>query len=216
MGENEDGNDLDQWNISAPQHPNGTQQPPEESENPDGLKAKSRALDEELSGWGVEIPPIIEDGADAQENTEDVEMPSIIASSEETAEIPNLIASSEETEGTPDDDGSEDRTEQFELPTKTNINTNILSQIDQEEKSDFWSADQGTPTPETNPSTGMGAIDEGEVVQRIRDALTPIIEDIVKRYCQKNIEKVAWEVIPDLAENLIKKEIKNIADSTDK
>lgn len=44
--------------------------------------------------------------------------------------------------------------------------------------------------------------------------LTPIIEKIVREECQKITEKVSWEVIPDLAENLIQKEIQKISNET--
>lgn len=47
----------------------------------------------------------------------------------------------------------------------------------------------------------------------IREAMTPIVEELVKKYCEKTIQKVAWEVIPDLAENLIKKELQEISKS---
>jgi DNA-binding response OmpR family regulator len=48
---------------------------------------------------------------------------------------------------------------------------------------------------------------------RFKTLATPILESLVKEYCQKTLEKVAWEVIPDLAENLIKKEIERISQS---
>lgn len=59
----------------------------------------------------------------------------------------------------------------------------------------------------------INAIDEDALVAKIKDQLKPMIEEIVKQYCTQQVERVAWEVIPDLAENLIKKEIKEIADS---
>jgi len=34
----------------------------------------------------------------------------------------------------------------------------------------------------------------------------------VQEYCQKTIEHVAWEIIPDLAENLIKQHLQSIAE----
>ncbi len=40
-----------------------------------------------------------------------------------------------------------------------------------------------------------------------------MIEEMVRHFCQQKIEQVAWEVIPDLAENIIKKELKEIAES---
>lgn len=52
-----------------------------------------------------------------------------------------------------------------------------------------------------------------EIEDKLRVAMKPILEELVKEYCQKTLEKVAWEIIPDLAENLIKKELKRISDS---
>jgi hypothetical protein len=47
----------------------------------------------------------------------------------------------------------------------------------------------------------------------VKAAVRPIIEQMVQEYCKKTLEKVAWEVIPDLAENIIKKELQRISDS---
>ena len=52
-----------------------------------------------------------------------------------------------------------------------------------------------------------------ELVQKLKVALAPQIEALVKEYCKEIALKVSWEVIPDLAENLIKKEIKELSDS---
>jgi CheY-like chemotaxis protein len=51
-----------------------------------------------------------------------------------------------------------------------------------------------------------------DLEERLKEKLAPVIEDFVKEYCRENIEKIAWEVIPDLAENLIKKEIQKITE----
>lgn len=52
------------------------------------------------------------------------------------------------------------------------------------------------------------------------EALRPLLRELVKEavadYCRQNVEKVAWEVIPDLAENLIKNELKKISDQVSK
>lgn len=78
-------------------------------------------------------------------------------------------------------------------------------------------------TPSDFPADVMSepAIDVEEMTQNIReelekeltDKLSPLVEKFVKDYCRNQIEKVAWEVIPDLAENIIKKEIQKISDS---
>ena len=41
--------------------------------------------------------------------------------------------------------------------------------------------------------------------------LEGMIQNAVEKYCEQKLDKVAWEVIPDLAENLIRDELKNIA-----
>jgi len=51
------------------------------------------------------------------------------------------------------------------------------------------------------------------MVKQVMESLKPMVENMVKDLCQKEIERIAWEIIPDLAENLIKKEIKEISDS---
>jgi CheY-like chemotaxis protein len=47
----------------------------------------------------------------------------------------------------------------------------------------------------------------------IKEKMEPLIQSLVREYCQANIEKIAWEIIPDLAENLIRKEIEKITSS---
>lgn len=46
--------------------------------------------------------------------------------------------------------------------------------------------------------------------------MTPVIEEMIRKICRDKVEQIAWEVIPDLAENLIKKEIREISDSVNK
>lgn len=45
----------------------------------------------------------------------------------------------------------------------------------------------------------------------LRPMLQEMIQQAVKEYCEKHADKVAWEIIPDLAENLIKKELHDLA-----
>lgn len=59
----------------------------------------------------------------------------------------------------------------------------------------------------------FAAHDQDALVEKLKLALRPMIEEMVKEFCRQSAEKVAWEVIPDLAENLIRKEIKEISDS---
>lgn len=56
-------------------------------------------------------------------------------------------------------------------------------------------------------------VDQKSIEDKIKADLTPIIEDYIKNYCNDHIERIAWEVIPDLAENIIKKEIRRISEN---
>lgn len=68
-------------------------------------------------------------------------------------------------------------------------------------------------TPKVASSSTVLPIDQEELIAKLKHSLRPMIEELVKEYCRQSAEKVAWEVIPDLAENLIRKEIKSISDS---
>lgn len=64
-----------------------------------------------------------------------------------------------------------------------------------------------------NNSVQNIVIDEDKIIRELKAHLTPLIEKWVKEACSETVEKVAWDVIPDLAENLIRKEIKELSDS---
>jgi DNA-binding response OmpR family regulator len=56
-------------------------------------------------------------------------------------------------------------------------------------------------------------MDQDELVEKLKISLKPMIEEMVREFCKQHAEKVAWDVIPDLAENLIRKELKDISKS---
>ncbi len=59
----------------------------------------------------------------------------------------------------------------------------------------------------------MPELNQEEILSKLREALPPIVEQYMKDYCEKTVERVAWEIIPDLAENLIRRELRAIAES---
>ena len=64
----------------------------------------------------------------------------------------------------------------------------------------------------STPATASAAnINVDEIVEKVKAALEPQLEAVVKKLFAQKIEQVAWEVIPDLAENVIKKEVEEIA-----
>lgn len=111
---------------------------------------------------------------------------------------------SEETESiakTNLDEITEDLTETvaaFKLSEESNLNSSVT---------DLASANK------TEVSQVVSNINMDELVEKLKVALRPEIEKMLKNEYRALAEKVAWEIIPDLAENLIKKEIREISDS---
>lgn len=75
----------------------------------------------------------------------------------------------------------------------------------------------GEPFPEINKpaSPGVSEATKEQIVQELRAEMNEMIKKHVKEYMdqmfQQKTEKIAWEVIPDLAENLIRQEITKIS-----
>ena len=57
-------------------------------------------------------------------------------------------------------------------------------------------------------------VDENEMINKIIEKLRPMLKELIEKECKDTIENVAWQIIPDLAENLIRSEIKEIRDSS--
>lgn len=56
-------------------------------------------------------------------------------------------------------------------------------------------------------------VDNDVIAEKIKEQVMPVLEELIKEVCREKVEQIAWEVIPDLAQNLITKEIKTISDS---
>lgn len=84
---------------------------------------------------------------------------------------------------------------------------------------DFWAVDEVSETKVEKPKVSLKKEPAPKAVktetlnidQDMMESLKPMLEEMIRKYCEKTVNKVAWEVIPDLAENLIKKEIKEIS-----
>lgn len=63
------------------------------------------------------------------------------------------------------------------------------------------------------PKVNVEQVDIDELAEKIKERLMPALDDWAKKYCEQAVDKVAWEVIPDLAENLIRQEIQEISES---
>ena len=130
--------------------------------------------------------------------------------------------------------------ETIESEDKLNLNEEVTSSLveekkDEEDRDNFWSVDEDLELEEVldenkdlrkdacalndeyvsfqtkSNETQVSSIDT--LKESIEREMGPIVEKYVREYCSKEIEKVIWEIIPDLAENLIKKELKEISQS---
>lgn len=121
--------------------------------------------------------------------------------------------------------GRQDLTLEIKMAPNRDLENEINSEL---KNDDFWKADEIVASngqieeqkvekikieekvPFTSQSTNNIEIND-EMIEKIKASLTPLIEKMVKEFCKQTIENVAWEVIPDLAENIIKKEIEQIS-----
>ncbi len=155
-----------------------------------------------------------------QLSPEEDEMPLQIVREDEP--IRDELAKEIEDELSPDDFWAADDSTATELPTQK-----YSDDEDDDSRESFvvGVGDPLAPIEPIKPSEKLNveisqqknfqpALDEDAVVRRVTEALAPMIEDIVKRYMEEKVEKVAWEIIPDVAENLIRKEIKELSQST--
>jgi DNA-binding response OmpR family regulator len=232
--------DLDLWKVDAPQMLSN-ESFLDELEIEESLESHSKdstldPLSSEIEGWGFTPSTSLE------EKFQKV-FPPVIEEASDVRIIDRLQSSSQFVNALNDEDEDMDATDpSFEVPEDLNRNllSEIEDEISAEA---FWAVDEVVPRKseeeddigETNldevtadltetvqafkekePSNIVQVdknINQDELVEKLKIALRPMIEEIVKEFCRQSAEKVAWEVIPDLAENLIRKEIKEISDS---
>jgi len=84
---------------------------------------------------------------------------------------------------------------------------NIFSRIDENEALSSYN-----PTTQKESKSFTSAPAKSFDLEELRPMIKELINQAVADYCRQHIDKVAWEVIPDLAENLIKQELKKISD----
>ncbi|MFL5783339.1 MAG: PleD family two-component system response regulator [Bacteriovoracaceae bacterium] len=70
--------------------------------------------------------------------------------------------------------------------------------------------------PKFEPTAATQIPDADEIMKMLRPEMEDLVKKYVKEYMddmfKKNVEKVSWEVIPDLAENLIRQELSKISE----
>ena len=131
------------------------------------------------------------------------------------------------TDGSNFDEKRNEKTIEFKMPSEDNEKKKGPQM--EVGPGEFWAADENNTS--TDPEIISAKLDsknnpikdvpqkpapsprEQELIDKFKDSLDPIIEDLIKKYCKEKVEQVAWEVIPDLAENLIQEELKELSKS---
>ncbi|EPZ51890.1 response regulator receiver domain protein [Bacteriovorax sp. BAL6_X] len=110
-------------------------------------------------------------------------------------------------------DADEESTEMFSSPEEDEHEINLSSVTQMNDDFSFGSSATASINTSASaaPATSAPPVDVEELKAELRNEVAPIIEKYAREYCEQNIEKIIWEIVPDLAENLIKKELKNIS-----
>lgn len=102
-------------------------------------------------------------------------------------------------------------------PTRNDFDESLFKPVDDPDSITWSDPDSDIfAKPKFDPTVSTQLPSAEDVLKQLR----PEMEELVKRYVreyldemfQKSVEKVSWEVIPDLAENLIRQELGKISD----
>jgi len=219
--------EREDWVVNAPKIQDKTA----EGFNKEEIKGESHILQNELDSWGM-IPPVIAtvmSKVNEQDDLWKVDVP--IASqmpSGHDLDYPNIPAPKSKLIPLNELKLEEPEIESLEIKRKT-IEINLEEELgdDLQTSEEFWATEEraiisdpaikdmaaGFSQINSVPSFERSEerVDEEKIISQVVEKMTPIIERLIKEYCIKSVDKVAWEVIPDLAENLITREIKELS-----
>lgn len=218
--------DLDEWRVDAPKMQ--TNDFSNDTSNVlDSQNANEGALDplsSEIEGWGFSsnnsleekfqktFPPVIEEMSDIDFIPELIISPEVVAKANFT--LPDNINFNLFTEEEVELEATSENFWAVDEVIYKMTEEEVEIEEDEEVKIEIKAEEVFTPKANSKAkSKNVPALDEDVIVEKLKHVMQPIIEEMVKKYCLQSAEKVAWEVIPDLAENLIRKEIKDISDS---
>lgn len=188
-------------------------------EDPDNAPLEVESSEAEESGQELE-------GETVLPNDEDLEYPDMLeisSSTEEQPEILNNLTPLDEMnfsdDSMPEEDEGIDINATLGTNTEEEVNE-IRKQIaeDKEDHGNLWKTDSSINEPlNQNVPVNIEISDEqisekldARLQERLEELLEPMVERMVQEKVDQIIEKISWEVIPDLAENLIKRELQNI------
>ncbi|MFG1500192.1 response regulator [Halobacteriovorax sp. XZX-3] len=169
-------------------------------------------LDEEL-GDDFELPSQEEEIEENFEDSESEEVEPVFTESEESGFESDFSDDFEEISDENLWDADEESSEMFSSPEEDEHEINLSSVTQMNDDFSFGTSTTASINTATStaPATTAPAVNIEELKAELKNEVAPIIEKFAREYCEQNIEKIIWEIVPDLAENLIKKELKNIS-----
>lgn len=97
-------------------------------------------------------------------------------------------------------------------PTRNDFDESLFKPLDENEDINWNEPDLFKQAPSLKPvETPAAQINMDELKQEMEAMVKKYVKEYMDELFQKNSEKVAWEVIPDLAENLIRQELSKIS-----
>ncbi len=130
-------------------------------------------------------------------------------------EIENDLWSADETEAKPrltvihKEELNEDEVKEEFRPSLNDFDESLFSPIDSNETIPWHD------THDSHLSQNTASFDKDQLIAELRPVIEESVQKAVKeyldQYLKQSIEKVTWEVIPDLAENLIRQELHKIS-----
>jgi CheY-like chemotaxis protein len=93
-------------------------------------------------------------------------------------------------------------------PSRNAFDESLFKPLDQEESIDW---EESANTFEMPSSSEKSDINMNDLRSEMESMVKKYVKEYLDEMFQKNTEKIAWEVIPDLAENLIRQELTKIS-----
>lgn len=101
-------------------------------------------------------------------------------------------------------------------PSITDFDESLFKPLDENESIDWHEPEnvfnqEAVAETATSVSTPAPAMDMNAIRNEMEQMVKKYVKEYMDEYFKQNTEKVAWEVIPDLAENLIRQELSKIS-----
>lgn len=97
------------------------------------------------------------------------------------------------------------------LPSKEAFDESLFRPIDDSESISWNDAISDEPVKEKKTTVFDKEFDQNQMRIEMEEMVKKYVKEYMDQLFQSNAEKVAWEVIPDLAENLIRQELSKIS-----